>query len=100
MPANQIVYFEFPHRMNKSGVMDSICPRCFATVGSSTWEADLDRMEAAHVCDSARLNSSNLHRRMPVVSDRGFASSDVSERPASAGRNTWLHRGRSTRQTA
>lgn len=70
MPPHHFVSFEFPHRMNKDGTTDSICPRCFTTVGRSTWEADLDRMEAAHSCDSARLASFSQHRRMPVASER------------------------------
>jgi hypothetical protein len=70
MPPHHSVGFEFPHRMNKDGTTDSICPRCFTTVGRSTWEADLDRMEAAHSCDPVRLASFSQHRRMPVVSER------------------------------
>jgi hypothetical protein len=54
---NHFVHFDFPHRMNKDGTIDSICPQCFVTIGCSTWEADLDRMEAAHICEPARLAS-------------------------------------------
>lgn len=59
----------FPHRSNSDGTIDSICPRCFATVGTSTWEADLERMEAAHVCNPIRLNEYEHWRkstRMPT----------------------------------
>ena len=95
MPSNHFVHFEFPHRMNKDGTTDSICPRCFATVGRSTWEADLDRMEAAHVCEPSRLNSSNQHRRMPVVVER------LTELPERATvRGPRHHRGTSSRRSA
>jgi len=46
---------EFPHRVNGDGTFDSICPQCYVTIGTSTWEAELERMEAAHVCDPVRL---------------------------------------------
>lgn len=46
---------EFPHRANKDGTMDSICPRCFATIGRATWEAELEKMEASHACDPVQL---------------------------------------------
>jgi hypothetical protein len=45
----------FPHRTNPDGTIDSFCPRCFETVGTSTWEADLEHMEAAHICEPWRL---------------------------------------------
>jgi hypothetical protein len=100
MPANQFVHFEFPHRMKKDGTIDSICPRCFATVGCSTWEADLDRMEAAHECDPARLTSFNQHRRMPVVAERLSVSEEPSERTSLPVRSTWSHRKISSSRSA
>jgi len=100
MPSNHFVYFEFPHRMNKDGTIDSICPRCFATVGCSTWEADLDRLEAAHICEPARLNSSNQHRRMPVISERLSIPEDVPARAINPVRSSWPHRGTTSRRTA
>lgn len=57
----------FPHRMNKDGTIDSICPRCYATIGTSTWEADLERIEAGHVCDASRLSHFDDQRRKPVL---------------------------------
>jgi hypothetical protein len=45
----------FPHRTNGDGTTDSICPHCFRTIGISTYEADLDAIEASHVCDPALL---------------------------------------------
>lgn len=47
----------FAHRFNANGTIDSICPRCYATVGTSSWEADLERMEADHICDPAHLTN-------------------------------------------
>lgn len=67
MPSNHLVHFDFPHRMNKDGTIDSICPHCFVTVGCSTWEADLDRMEAAHICEPARLASFNGPARSTAI---------------------------------
>ena len=100
MPTKHFVYFEFPHRMKKDGTIDSICPRCFETVGCSTWEADLDRMEAAHACDPARLTSANQHRRMPVVSERYSPSNDLAERTSLPVRSTLSHRRMSSRRSA
>jgi hypothetical protein len=48
-------WLEFPHRSNGNGTTSSICPRCYVTVATSTWEADLERAEVAHSCDPQRL---------------------------------------------
>lgn len=70
MLPSYFVHPHFPHRMNNDGTTDSICPKCFTTVGCSTWEADLDRMEAAHICDPARVACFSQHRRtMPALLD-------------------------------
>jgi hypothetical protein len=53
--------------MNQDGTIDSICPHCFVTIGCSTWEADLDRIEAAHICEPARLASFNGPSRNSAV---------------------------------
>lgn len=45
----------FPHRVNSDGTIDSICPHCFVTVGSSTSESNLERLEAEHLCEPARI---------------------------------------------
>ena len=58
----------FPHRLNDDGshdsfarrlhddaTIDSICPRCFVTVGHCLQEADLERAEQSHVCNSWRV---------------------------------------------
>jgi hypothetical protein len=57
----------YPHRMNQDGTIDSICPRCYATIGTSTWEADLERIESSHVCEPARLSYFEDRRRKPMV---------------------------------
>ena len=43
----------FIHRLNKDGSVDSICTRCFVTVGSvhgTSTEPELERTEAQHDC--------------------------------------------------
>lgn len=67
---------EFPHRMNKDGTIDSICPRCYATIGTSTREADLKRMEAAHVCEPSRLSHFEELRRRPIVREEPTSGQD------------------------
>jgi hypothetical protein len=59
----QSTFSQFPHRSNKDGSIDSICPHCFATIGTATWEAELEVMEAAHVCESAQLQLLEEERR-------------------------------------
>jgi hypothetical protein len=46
---------KFPHRENPNQTFDSICYRCFATIGNATSEKELAEMEAKHVCDESRL---------------------------------------------
>ena len=58
-----VAQLKFPHRMNKNGTIDSICPRCYATIATSTWEADLDRIESGHVCEPSRLSHFDEQRR-------------------------------------
>jgi hypothetical protein len=53
--------------MNNNGTIDSICLGCYTTIATSTWEADLDRIEAAHVCESSRLSHFDEQRRKPVI---------------------------------
>jgi hypothetical protein len=40
----------FRYRENPDGTFDSICVRCFRTVGSATWEGLLRFAEEQHVC--------------------------------------------------
>lgn len=46
---------DFPHRTNADGTIDSICLHCYTNIGTSHWEADLDQMEAVHVCEPGPL---------------------------------------------
>lgn len=41
----------FAHRSNRNGTTDSVCRRCFATVATATWEAELDLAERGHACE-------------------------------------------------
>jgi hypothetical protein len=50
----------FPHKRRLDGIYESICPRCFITVGSRTIEDDLVESENAHIC--LGLNLSELLR--------------------------------------
>jgi hypothetical protein len=50
----------FPHRRNKDGSYDSICPTCYITVARSRQEADLADRESAHICHSAFLAERGL----------------------------------------
>jgi hypothetical protein len=45
----------FVRRFNPDGTTDSICRKCFLTVATATWEADLDSAEQCHKCDPSRL---------------------------------------------
>jgi hypothetical protein len=45
----------FPHRLNCDGTVDSICDCCFATVATATVEADLEPLEAVHLCEPSRV---------------------------------------------
>jgi hypothetical protein len=45
----------FVHRINADGTIDSFCRKCFITVASSHWEAELERAEHKHECDKLQL---------------------------------------------
>jgi hypothetical protein len=47
--------FLFVHRPKADGTIVSFCRKCFQTVASSQWEADLERGEKNHKCDPAQL---------------------------------------------
>jgi hypothetical protein len=49
------VTLEYPRRTNLDGTIDSICPLCYLTVGTASSKADLERVEAEHVCEPSRL---------------------------------------------
>ena len=46
---------KFAHRKNPIGTVDSICPRCAATVATVYVEGELLRHEQQHVCDPALM---------------------------------------------
>jgi hypothetical protein len=46
---------KYPHRRDRDGLYDSICPTCFATVARSKPEAEMAELENAHVCNSSFL---------------------------------------------
>ena len=56
---------EFPHRANGNGTTSSICPCCYVTVATSTFEADLERAEIAHVCDPKQLRTFESTHKPP-----------------------------------
>jgi hypothetical protein len=41
---------QFPHRQNRNGTYDSICPKCYRTVGTRNVESDLAAEERVHIC--------------------------------------------------
>jgi hypothetical protein len=51
----QVEHLKYPHRTNPDGTIDSICPCCYVTIGTSVWETDLERLEVLHVCDPEQL---------------------------------------------
>lgn len=57
----------FPHRINSDGTIDSICDRCFMTVGTSTTESELPVHEAAHACEPARVE---YYRQIELAAKR------------------------------
>jgi hypothetical protein len=52
------VTVKFARRLKKDG-LDSICPRCFITVGSAQNEDGLEPLEREHVCDPILLERVN-----------------------------------------
>lgn len=46
----------FPHKRRLDGMYESICPRCFKTVGSKGNEDDLVEFENAHICHGLDLS--------------------------------------------
>ena len=51
-----ILPFPFSHRHNPDGTYDSICNKCFMTVGTKRKEVDLLEVEQSHVCDEEDRN--------------------------------------------
>jgi hypothetical protein len=52
---HSVIRITFPHRHNEDGSYDSICTACFVTVGTDFDEANLRRIEAAHLCNPLQL---------------------------------------------
>jgi hypothetical protein len=61
---------EYPHRSNKDGTIDSVCPDCFHKIATSTWEAELECIEAAHVCEGRRSACLETHLSVPFPASR------------------------------
>lgn len=45
----------FPHRRNRNGSFDAICPRCYRTIATTEHEAELDEIEHEHKCEGLFL---------------------------------------------
>jgi hypothetical protein len=58
MPA--AIQKQFPHRRNRDGSFDSICPRCFHTVATRKEESELAKDEHRHICDDWNLDQDRI----------------------------------------
>jgi len=47
----------FTHHNEKDGNFSSVCPDCFKTISSKTFESDLHITEINHVCNPALLRA-------------------------------------------
>jgi hypothetical protein len=72
--SHNLVRLECPHRTNPDGTIDSICPRCFATIGTSTREFELQKLEVNHVCNTLQLKFFEEIKKKPVASVRPMYS--------------------------
>ena len=45
----------YAHRTNPDGTRDSICKKCFATIGTSKKDEVLKTLERDHICDPWKL---------------------------------------------
>jgi len=63
MPSSE--QLKFAHRFIPDGTVDSICPRCFVTVGSASNETDLVPKEEHHVCDPFLVAHYEFFKKMP-----------------------------------
>jgi hypothetical protein len=57
----------YAHRYNLNGTTDSICKECFSTIATAIWEADLERAERTHVCES---RAQGQFRKLPKPEPR------------------------------
>jgi hypothetical protein len=46
----------YPHKRNKDGSFNSICPVCFRTIASKMTEDELAQEEKKHVCGTSLLS--------------------------------------------
>ena len=53
MPETRIPFY--PHRQNRDGSIDCICPRCFAIVATAENVTELHTCDKQHTCDTAFL---------------------------------------------
>ena len=65
MPRAQILFY--PHRQNRDGSIDSICPRCFATIASAKNVTELHTCEKQHTCDEAFMPGLTENLRSPGI---------------------------------
>ncbi|MGB6692249.1 MAG: hypothetical protein WBE76_30770 [Terracidiphilus sp.] len=63
MPSSE--QLKFAHRFIPDGTVDSICPRCFVTVGPAANETDLVPKEEQHVCDPFLVAHYEFFKKMP-----------------------------------
>jgi hypothetical protein len=58
----------FPHRHNRDGSWDSICPNCHLTIAKSETESDLHAFEQRHDCvEYARERERSMHFAFKVT---------------------------------
>ena len=50
----------YSHRFKPDGTIESICHRCFMTIGIVTREADLEMVEHKHICNPEEKLRSDL----------------------------------------
>jgi hypothetical protein len=50
----------FAHRTNRDGTIDSICKKCFMTVGTAEEVEALKVLESSHVCDPWTMEVINI----------------------------------------
>jgi hypothetical protein len=71
----------YPHRQNLDGSIDSICPRCFATVATAMDVRELHSYDKAHVCDATaiahRSESNRVSRNLPSQAAISAISSEM-----------------------
>ena len=51
----------FPHRRNRDGSFESICPGCFMTIAHAQNETELKSVETRHVCECSLLAERGMY---------------------------------------